>query len=101
VYPDVEIKDPSHRLVFLPVLRLGLKPDESGNEALRGLILEEARPDNHRYARVGTFEIPDAGRIAQFLRAVATEFNGQRDRDLGQSAETDGEGRTLYSITIV
>jgi Heterokaryon incompatibility protein (HET) len=101
VYPDVEMKDPSHRLVFLPVLRVGLKPDESGNEELCGLILEEARPDNHRYARVGMFEISGAGVIAKCLRAVATEFNGQRDRDLGQLVETDGEGRTLYAITIV
>jgi hypothetical protein len=95
------MKDPSHRLVFLPVLRVGLKPDKSGNEEQCSLILEEARPDNHRYARVGMFEISGAGIIAKFLRAVATEFNGQHDRDLGQLVETDGEGRTLYSITIV
>jgi hypothetical protein len=48
---------------------IGLKPDESGNEELRGMVLQEVELDNHRYTRVGTFKILGVGRIVEFFCA--------------------------------
>jgi hypothetical protein len=86
---------------FLPVLRLGFRPDGSRNKQLWGLVLKAAEPENHEYTRIGSFRIVGLGRIAEFLQVVATEITGKHEHDLAKSMGIDGDGRTLYSIKIV